>query len=384
VDIIQKKIGIVGGGQLGKMMILEAKRLGFYIVVLDPVADCSAHSICDVHIIAPLDDPKGYKELAEKVDIITYEWENIDANVLETLENDGHIIYPSVASLKKIQNKHTQNNELHTNGILVPKYAMVKNTDEIREFGKPEKFGYPLMLKTTTGGYDGKGVAPIKTEDDVEDAFRELGSGVKELMVEEFIDFQKEISVIACRGIGGDKTVYPVAENTHVNAILDTTTVPADISEETSKKAKEIANQVMSVFDGVGTFCTEMFLAGNGDIYVNEVAPRPHNSGHYTIEGCFANQFENHIRAIVGLPFGDTSLIAPVMMVNLLGESYGPTRLLGLEEAYKDKDVHVHMYGKSESKTGRKMGHYTVVGKTVDDVVFRAQELRKVIRVIGE
>jgi len=179
-------------------------------------------------------------------------------------------------------------------------------------------------------------------------------------------------------------TVYPVAENTHTNTILDTTIVPAGISEETSIKATEIANKVMSVFDGVGTFCTEMFLTADGDIYVNEVAPRPHNSGHYTIEGCFADQFENHIRAIVGLPFGDTSLISPTVMVNLLGESNGKTKLLGLEEAYRDPHVHVHLYGKSESKTGRKMGHYTVVGKTVDDVYGRAQELRKVIRVVGD
>ena len=384
MDIIQKKIGIVGGGQLGKMMVLEAKRLGFYVATLDPVADCPAHSICDLHIVAPLDDPKGYQELADNVDVITYEWENIDAGVLEELEKEGQIIYPSVASLKKIQNKYIQNNELHVNGIVVPKFAMVTSTDEIREYGKPEKFGYPLMLKTISGGYDGKGVAPIKTEDDVENAFRELGSGAKGLMVEEFIDFHKEISVIACRGINGEMTVYPVAENTHVNAILDTTVVPADISEKTGTKAAEIANKVMSVFDGVGTFCTEMFVTSDGEIYVNEVAPRPHNSGHYTIEGCFANQFENHIRAIVGLPFGDTSFTVPAVMVNLLGESDGPARLLGLEEAYKDKNVQVHFYGKSVSKAGRKMGHYTVIGETVDDAVERAQKLRKVVRVIGE
>ena len=174
------------------------------------------------------------------------------------------------------------------------------------------------------------------------------------------------------------------SENTHVNTILDTTIVPADITEETGNKAAEIANKVMSVFDGVGTFCTEMFLTAGGDIYVNEVAPRPHNSGHYTIEGCFANQFENHIRAIIGLPFGDTGLIAPTVMVNLLGESDGPARLLGLDEAYIDKNIHVHFYGKSESKTGRKMGHYTVVGKTLENAINRAQDFRKVIRIIGE
>ncbi|MDR2571044.1 MAG: 5-(carboxyamino)imidazole ribonucleotide synthase [Oscillospiraceae bacterium] len=383
MEIIKKRIGIVGGGQLGKMMILEAKRLGFYVAVLDPAADCPAHSICDLHIIASLDDPKGYIELSRQVDVITYEWENINANALENLEKEGQTVYPSVASLKKIQNKYLQNSLLNASGILVPKFALVTNTDDIREFGNTENIGYPLMLKTTEGGYDGKGVAPIMTEDDVDAAFKQLGSGVKELMVEEFINYQKEISVIACRGINGEKTIYPVAENTHTNTILDTTVVPASISKETNEKAAAIANQVMSVFEGVGAFCTEMFLTENGEIYVNEVAPRPHNSGHYTIEACFANQFENHIRAIVGLPFGDTSLIKPAVMVNLIGESDGEAKLLGLNEAYLDPNVNVHFYGKSESKKGRKMGHYTVVGETIEDTSRRAQELKQILHIVG-
>jgi len=384
MEAIKKRIGIVGGGQLGKMMILEAKRLGLYVAVLDPAADCPSSSICDKLIVANLNDSSGYIELSKHVDVITYEWENISVSALEILEKKGHAIYPSVTSLKTIQNKYVQNSALEKAGIPVPKFAMVANTDEIRELGKPENFGYPLMLKTTSGGYDGKGVAPIKTEDDVEDAYQQLGSGTKELMVEEFVDFLLEISVIACRGIKGEKAVYPVAENAHTNTILDTTIVPAYISMETSNKAKEIADKVMSVFEGVGTFCTEMFLAKDGEIYVNEVAPRPHNSGHYTIEGCFANQFENHIRAILGLPFGDTGLISPTVMVNLLGESDGKAKLLGLEEAYTDPKVRVHIYGKSESKAGRKMGHYTVAGETVEDTVKRALELKQIIRVVGE
>ncbi|MCL2424987.1 MAG: 5-(carboxyamino)imidazole ribonucleotide synthase [Oscillospiraceae bacterium] len=384
MEIVKKRIGIVGGGQLGKMMILEAKRLGFYVAVLDPGADCPAHSICDKHIVAAFDDPKGYAELAEYSDVITYEFEHINAKALEDLEKKGHVIYPSVTALKTIQNKNLQNIALEKNQIPIPRFSLVTNTDEIRECGKAENFGYPMMLKATTGGYDGKGNALIKTENDVEDAFKQLGNGAIEVMVEEFVDFEKEISIIACRGINGEKVVYPVAENTHKNSILDVTAVPANISQEISDKAADIANKVMSVFEGVGTFCIELFETKDGEISVNEVAPRPHNSGHYTIEGCFANQFENHIRAIVGLPFGDTSLIMPTVMVNLIGESDGPARLLGLEEAYNDPSVHVHYYGKSESKTDRKMGHYTVVGKTIDDTLHRAMELKKVVRVVGE
>ena len=383
MDILKKRIGIVGGGQLGKMMILEAKRLGFYVSVLDPAADCPSHSICDKLITAGFDDPNGYIELSKHADVITYEYEHINAEALENLEREGHLIYPSVNALKTIKNKHLQKNALHKNNIPVPRYAVVSDTNMIDYYGKPENFGYPLMLKTTTGGYDGKGNALIKDRNEISDAFIKLGSGKKELMVEEYINFSKEISVIACRGIGGEKTIYPVAENTHTDSILDTTVVPANIDEATSGKAKEIADRVMSVFEGVGTFCIEMFVTEENEIYVNEVAPRPHNSGHYTIEGCFANQFENHIRAVVGLPFGDTEMITPAVMVNLIGESDGPAELLGLEEAYKDPNVHVHFYGKSESKEGRKMGHYTVVGKTRENAVTHAAELKHIIRVIG-
>ena len=381
---IEKRIGIVGGGQLGKMMMLEAKRLGFYIAVLDPARDCPASSICDHQVVAEFDDPKGYHELAKYSDVITYEFEHINAAVLETLEKEGHTIYPSVKALKTIQNKYFQKTALDQEKVPIPRFSKVVTTSDIKEMGKPENFGYPLMLKATTGGYDGKGNALIKTEADVETAFSELGGGKVELMVEEFIDFEKEISIIACRGINGERAVYPVAENTHENSILDTTAVPAEIDRQVDVKAAKIADDVMSIFEGVGTFCVEMFVSKTGEVYVNEVAPRPHNSGHYTIEACFADQFENHIRAIVGLPFGSTELISPVVMVNLLGQSDGKTKLVGLEEAYENPNVHVHLYGKSESKRARKMGHYTVVAETVEGAMEQAQKLKSVLRVEGE
>jgi 5-(carboxyamino)imidazole ribonucleotide synthase len=260
----------------------------------------------------------------------------------------------------------------------------VTTTAEIRKWGEQQNFGYPLMLKTTTGGYDGKGNALIRDESEVDSGFAQLGSGVKELMVEEFVDFDKEISVIACRGIDGTRTIYPVAENIHSNSILDTTIVPARVNDAALKKATIIADEVMKVFEGVGTFCMELFLTKDGEIYVNEVAPRPHNSGHYTIEGCFANQFENHIRAIVGLPFGSAELIQPTVMINLLGQSDGKAKLVGLEEAYLDPNVHVHFYGKSESKTDRKMGHVTVVDETVEGALGRAKKAQTIVHVLGD
>ena len=380
---IEKRIGIVGGGQLGKMMILEAKRLGYYVAVLDPADDCPASSICDHQVVSEFDDPSGYRELAKYSDVITYEFEHINASVLETLEKEGHVIYPSVTALKTIQNKYLQKTELDKNKVPIPRFSKVTTLDDIREMGKPENFGYPLMLKATTGGYDGKGNAFIKTEADAERAYSELGSGKVELMIEEFVDFEKEISIIACRGIAGERAVYPVAENTHANSVLDTTAVPAIITKSVDEKAAKIADSVMSIFEGVGTFCVEMFVGKDGEVYVNEVAPRPHNSGHYTIEACFADQFENHIRAIVGLPFGSTNLITPVVMANLLGQSDGKTKLVGLDEAYENPNVRVHLYGKSESKKARKMGHFTVVADTIEKAMEQAQALKKIVRVEG-
>jgi len=382
ININNKRIGIVGGGQLGKMMILEAKRLGFYIVVLDAAADCPCSSICDELIVAPLDEEAGYFELAGKVDVITYEWENINAATLEALERDGHIIYPSVKSLKIIQSKFTQNIVLHKNNIPVPRFEKITNAEEIKELSK--KFGYPMMLKATRFGYDGKGNALIKTEADTEAAFNRLGGGRVELMVEEFMDFELEVSVIATRGTDGKNVIYPVVENIHTNSILDVSIVPARIDESTAQKAISTAFKVMEVFEGVGTFGIELFVGKDGGIYVNEIAPRVHNSGHYTIEGCFCNQFENHIRAITGLPLGNTDLLQPTVMVNLLGESNGKARLLGVEEAYRDPKVKVHFYGKSESKIGRKVGHYTVVGDDLSQTIKRAEELKKIIKVVGE
>ena len=271
MSVINKKIGIVGGGQLGKMMVLEAKRLGFCVAVLDPAHDCPASSIVDEHIVAPFSEQGGYFELAKKVDVITYEFEHINAKALEIIGQDGHIIYPSVKSLKTIQNKFLQKSMLQEHGIPVPRLSK----EYTPELGKKQ------MFKSELGGYDGKGNWIINSEVDI--------PANVEGFFEELIDFEMEISVIACRGIDGERVIYPVAENEHVNSILDTTIVPARINSQTAEKASAIANRVMEVFEGVGTFCIELFVTKSGDVLVNEVAPRPHNSGHYTIEGCFAN-----------------------------------------------------------------------------------------------
>ena len=382
MSILTKKIGIIGGGQLGKMMILEAKRLGFYVITLDPEQNCPSCSISDELIVAAFDDEEAIFELAEKVDVITYEYEHIGVTALEKVEKEGPAVYPSVASLKVIKDKLAQKTALQEQQVPVPEFVKVETVEDIYAVG--ERFQYPMMLKTTKGGYDGKGVALIHSYDNVVTAYESLGGGSKELMVEAFVPFEMEISIIACRGIDGARKIYPVAENIHQNSILDTTMVPARISKKQMEVAQKIADQVMEVFAGVGTFCVEMFVVGN-EIYVNEVAPRPHNSGHYTIEGTWTNQFENHIRAIVGLPLGDVSLITPTVMINLLGEIQdGRAEVLGVEEAYhQGQHLKVHIYGKKNVKVDRKMGHFTTVGDTLKEALERAEATRGLVRVVG-
>lgn len=364
MNTLDKKIGIIGGGQLGKMMILEAKRLGFEVVTLDPTENCPSHSISDLHIVESFDDERAYRKLAAQVDVITYEFEHIHADFLETLENEGHKVYPTAKSLKVIQDKFSQKTVLKKSGIQMPEFIEVNQIDDIIKAGK--KFGYPLMLKATTGGYDGKGNAVIRHEDDIEKQYRALGSGRIALMAEEFLDFKKEVSVLACRSLEGEIAIYPIGENLHVNSILDETIVPADLEESSRKKAMDMAHRVMEIFEGVGMFCTEMFVDDQGEIYLNEVAPRPHNSGHYTIEGTITSQYEQHIRAIVGLPLGSAKLISPIIMKNILGSGdVGPRVVKGVDKAYENPKVKVHIYGKEISKPGRKMGHLCALGPDI-------------------
>ncbi len=379
---LNKKIGIIGGGQLGKMMILDAKRLGLEVVTLDPSETCPSHSISDEHIIASFNDKEAYDELANKVDVITYEFEHINAEFLEALEAEGHKVYPTAKSLKIIQDKYTQKSLLREAGILMPEFIKVDGLEDLKIAG--EKFGYPFMLKATTGGYDGKGNAVVKTASDIEKQYNVLGAGKVDLMAEKFCNFIKEISVLACRGLNGDIAVYPVAENIHIDSILDETIVPAEIKEISEKNAMEMAHKVMEIFQGVGMFCTEMFVDENGEILLNEVAPRPHNSGHYTIEATLTSQYEQHIRAIIGLPLGDVSLRSKAVMKNILGtEIDGKTIVEGIEETYNNPRVKVHIYGKKESKVGRKMGHLTVIGDDIETIRKEAKLAYDSIRIVG-
>lgn len=384
MENIEKTIGIIGGGQLGKMMILEAKKMGFSVIILDPTLKCPAHTLVDEHIVAAFNDTKAIRMLAEKSDVITYEFEHIDADTLELLESEGKKVYPTAKSLKIIQNKLTQKALLQQHQIPVPTFCSTNTIEEIKKAA--EAYGLPMMLKACTGGYDGKGNYLIETEDDILKAYEDLGHGTLPLMSEKFLPFTMEISVLACRGVNGEIAVYPVGENIHKDSILSETRVPANMTEKTAKRAMDLAKQVMEVFEGVGMFCVEMFVDANGDIFINEVAPRPHNSGHYTIEACITSQFEQHIRAVAELPLGSPALLRPSVMRNILGEenSTGKVSITGAEAVLSIPGAYLHIYGKEESRGKRKMGHITVISHSLADAIQKAEQAKNAIKIFGK
>ncbi|AGB42463.1 phosphoribosylaminoimidazole carboxylase, PurK protein [Halobacteroides halobius DSM 5150] len=377
---IKQIIGIIGGGQLGKMMILEAKKMDFEIIILDPTLDCPAHSIADEHIVANFDDQAAIRELAKKSDVITYEFEHIGVEILKELEAEGYNIYPTPKSLEIIQNKYNQKQLLKEKDIPVPDFIKVSSREDIKKAAA--KFGYPMMLKSCTDGYDGKGNSLIKSEEEIDESYQTLGAGDNLLMVEEFVPFSKEISVLACRSIEGEIVTYPIGQNDHQESILIETKVPAKITSTIKDEALKLGQSVMNIFSGVGIFCIEMFVTEDNRVLVNEIAPRPHNSGHYSIEGCITSQFANHIRAIAELPLGTTDLVKPTVMRNILGAgSQGQANVVGVKEVLNLPNARLHVYGKGVSRPGRKMGHLIVTANTVDQasqVALKASELVKI------
>ncbi|MCL2847162.1 MAG: 5-(carboxyamino)imidazole ribonucleotide synthase [Firmicutes bacterium] len=376
-----KTIGIIGGGQLARMMIPYAKQLGLKVVILDPSSDCPCVGYVDKLITAGFSDKAGFLEVAKLADVITYEFEHIDVLLLKMLEASGNIVYPSPNSLEIIQDKFTQKKALRDSNIAVPDFFAVETVEDLMAYyNKNQK---PFMLKSRCGGYDGKGNFVVKNLEECAVGFNELNPKNKgnSLMIEPLVDFEREVSVIATRGIDGTTVVYPIGENVHKNSILDTTTVPTVISEKLTEKLIESAKAVMKCFSGVGTFCTEFFISEKtGEVLVNEVAPRVHNSGHYSIEACRVSQFENHIRAVVGLKPSNPELVVPAaVMKNIIADYNGVAKFSGLEAIANLPDTNVHIYGKTEGKIGRKMGHYTTTGE-MKEVQGRVKTIEKLMK----
>ena len=358
-------IGIIGGGQLGKMMALSAKAMGFRVIVLDPTEDCPCGQVADKHIVGGYDDLSKIKQLSDGSDVITYEFENIDANALAWLNEHAYV--PQGTELLRVtQDRIDEKSNIEAAGVRVAPYTVVTREEDVR--AGVEKLGLPAVLKTARGGYDGKGQLVLRSVEDIALAETLVSQG--ECVLEKWIPFEKEISLIITRSTNGESAVFPVAENIHKDNILHQTIVPARISSAAEEKAIVAAKQIASALELVGTLAVEMFLAKNDELYINELAPRPHNSGHYSIEACETSQFEQHIRAVCGWPLGKTNLLKPAVMVNILGEHQQPL----MDRIAELQDWKIHLYGKKEAKHKRKMGHVTLLRETVESALEEAEK----------
>lgn len=370
------KIGILGGGQLGRMLIQSAINYNLYICILDPDGQAPCKGIANEFTKGSLTDYDTVYKFGKDKDIITIEIENVNVEALKALEKEGKKVYPQPHVIETIQDKGLQKMFYQRNSIPSADFFLTENKDQISKY----KDFFPFFQKLRKGGYDGKGVIKLGHPNKIEHAFNEPS------VLERMVDFEKEISVIVARNESGECKCFPVVEcefNAEAN-LVEFLFSPASIKKTVEKEAYSIAVKVAEKLGIIGILAVEMFLTKDG-ILVNEVAPRPHNSGHHTIEGNTTSQFEQHLRAILNLPLGDTSIVKPGVMVNLLGEKgyEGPARYEGLLDIIKFKGVHVHLYGKLHTKTFRKMGHITVVDDDLTAAKRKAVMVKDTIRVIA-
>lgn len=369
-----KILGLIGGGQLGMMIAEAAKKMPdeiSEIIVLDPTENCPAAQVGATQIIADFKDRGAIIDLATKCDIITYEIESGDSDVLKSVEDKSEI-NPSPDTLKIIQDKFLQKSFLRENNILVPEFIEINHIEDVKTGLK--KFGIPAMLKARRDAYDGRGNFKINSEEDIQTAYDYFKG--QPLLLEKFVPFTMEVSVIASRNTKGQIKTYPLVENIHKENILRETIAPARVSKIISEKAEKIAEKTMSVLKGAGIFGIEMFVTGNEDVMINEIAPRVHNSGHHTLQSSDTSQFEQHLRAILGMELGSTKLKYNSIMYNILGDSGFTGEYLPLE--ISESGVFLKMYGKKISKPLRKLGHVNIVGmqnESIDDLLNKLQLL---------
>ncbi|MDL2405563.1 5-(carboxyamino)imidazole ribonucleotide synthase [Rhizobium calliandrae] len=345
-----KTIGIIGGGQLGRMLAMAAARLNFRTIILEPQADCPAAQVANDQIVAAYDDPAALAELAKRCDLVTYEFENVPVAATHKLAEDI-AVYPPPKALEIAQDRLTEKRFINDCGILTARFHAVDSQTDLD--AALADFGGQGVLKTRRLGYDGKGQRVYRSSaDSAEGSYAALG-GVP-LILESFVAFEREISIIAARGLDGSVACYDPAENIHRNGILHTSTLPANISAETAAAARVAAEKILAALGYVGVIGIEFFALSDGSLIANEMAPRVHNSGHWTEAACVVSQFEQHIRAVTGLPLGNPVRHSDCVMQNLIGDD-----IHSVAEWLREDDVLVHLYGKTESRPGRKMGHIT-------------------------
>ncbi len=375
-DVMTKILGIIGGGQLGMMITEAAKKMPEYIskiIVLDPTENCPAVQVGAEQIVADFKDKEAIIDLANKSDIITYEIESGDSDVLKSVEKNAEI-NPSPETLKIIQDKYLQKSFLLENDIPIPEFIKIEKIEDVLE--GLQNFGYPALLKARRDAYDGRGNFKINSEDEIQKAFDYFNG--QNLLLEKFVPFKMEVSVIASRNTKGDIKTYSLVENIHKENILRETIAPARVTEEVIKKAEQIAEKTMTVLNGAGVFGIEMFVTSDDNVVVNEIAPRVHNSGHHTLQSSTTSQFEQHLRAILGLDLGSTELIHNTVMYNILGSH-------GFEGEYQlpdisERNVFLKMYCKKISKPLRKLGHLNIVGmngESIDQLLQKLELLKE-------
>ncbi len=374
-------LGLLGGGQLGRMFCMAAQSLGYRVAVLDPGCESPAGSVADRHVCADYLDPQGLSTLREACRAATTEFENVPAAALEFLARDLRVT-PGAASVAIAQDRISEKTFLSGSGFAVAAFAVLRDDADVARVGASL---LPGIVKSARLGYDGKGQLRVATRDDVAAAFATMGRTA--CVLEKRIELERELSVVVARSDGGETATWPVAENRHRDGILDVSIAPARIGADLAARARETATAVADALDYRGVLCVEMFVATDGRLLVNEIAPRPHNSGHYTIDACVTSQFEQQARVLAALPLGDTSQHTPAVMVNLLGdiwfqdEGQRDPREPDWRRALAHPAAKLHLYGKREARRGRKMGHVTCLGGTLDEALATARAIKRELRI---
>jgi phosphoribosylaminoimidazole carboxylase len=378
-------VGVLGGGQLGRMLASAAHDLGMRIAVLDPDRDAPAGQVANRHVVGDFREPARIHELADGCDTLTVEIEHVDADALEALAREGIPVHPAPQTIRLIQDKLRQKQYLADHGIPVAPFYDVPTMQALE--AAAEHFGYPLLLKSRLSAYDGRGNALVADPEALPAAIDRLGGLGRRLYVEQCVPFERELAVMVARGLDGELAVYPVVETLHRDNILHQVLAPARISAELQQAARDIARRAVAAFQGAGIFGVELFLLADGTVLVNEIAPRPHNSGHYTIEACVTSQFEQHLRAILGLPLGDTALkVGAAAMINVLGvgDDLLEQTLRPIERALAIPGAAIHWYGKSSVRAQRKMGHITLTAASVEALTPHLAELTDERRMMND
>src|SRR5215510_8867511 len=367
-------IGVLGSGQLGRMFAIAARRMGYRVHTFSPETDTPTGQVADVEITAPYDDLAAVRQFARSVHVVTFEFENVPAATAAAAAEVAPV-RPDGTVLHTTQHRLREKTFLVQNGFPVPRFRSIHTIEDLRS-GLRE-LGCPAVLKTAGYGYDGKGQSKITTFDQAEALLE--GAVGRERILESFVDFERELSVIAARGLDGEFVHWPIIENTHRNHILDLSVAPVDLPPSVSREAIEITRGVLEALDVVGVLCVEFFLTRSGQLLINELAPRPHNSGHLTFDASVTSQFEQQLRTVCGLPLGSTELLRPAAMANLLGDLWKNGEP-DWASACRIPQVKLHLYGKLSPKPGRKMGHLTALAPTVDEAERLAVEARNRVR----